>query len=216
MEDIRKAQAGNEHAMGRLMRRHARLVQALAMRFEQKQDAFQSGCVGLMKAIRGFDVSRNCAFSTYAVPLILGEMRHTREKRLNWRQEKKLYAANRMRDEMIRQYGREPTVRELSEKTGIACAELALLLECTRPVQLEGEGDVFAMIPDPKGEGWLQRFFIRDILERMPAEYSYILRHRFMLDESQVQIACRLHTNQSAVSRTEKKARLMFISAWQG
>lgn len=215
MDMILKAQAGSQRALSHLMRQHAPLVQALARRFEQKQDAFQAGCIGLIKAVRGFDTARNCAFSTYAVPVILGEMRKTRERRFGWRQEKKLNAANRFRDEMLKQFGREPTIDEMADKAGVQRAEMALLLESSRQVIYEGERENMLFLPDPHGEEWLQRFFIRDILDRMPWEYSYILRRRYVFDESQGLIAGKMNTNQSAVSRAEKKARLMFISAWQ-
>ncbi len=215
MEDIRKARAGNEKALARLMRRHAPLVQMLAKRFEEMQDAFQAGCVGLMKAIRGFDEEKGCAFSTYAVPVILGEMKKTREKHFGWRREKQLLSANRYRDEMLREYGREPTVSEMAEKAGIKPAEMALLLECAKPVCYDEDGKMLSALPDPVWDSWQTRFFIRDILDRMPGEYSYVLKRRYVYHESQASLAGKMHVHQSWISRTEKKARLMFISAWQ-
>ncbi len=215
MDDIEKAKAGNEKALSRLMRRHAPLVQMLAKRFADVQDAFQAGCIGLIKAIRGFDAEKGYAFSTYAVPVILGEMRKTRDRRFGWRTEKQLRRAMCFRDEMMKQYGREPTIVEMAEKAGVNPAEMALLMEGSGPVCYDTDGSLFSTIPDPASETYQLRFFIRDILDRMPGEYSYILRHRYVLQESQKQLAQRMQVNQSSISRTERKARLMFISAWQ-
>ena len=215
MDELEKAKAGNEKALSRLLRRHAPLVQMLAKRFVDIQDAFQAGCVGLIKAIRGFDEGKGYAFSTYAVPVILGEMRKTRDRRFGWRTEKQLRRAMGFRDEMLKQYGREPTIREMAEKAGVKPAEMALLMEVSSPVCYDTDGSLFLTIPDPASETYQLRFFIRDILDRMPGEYSYILRHRYVLQESQKQLAQKMQVNQSSISRTERKARLMFISAWQ-
>ncbi len=216
MEEIARAQMGSERALASLMRRHAPLVQALAMRFEEVQDAFQAGCIGLMKAIRGFDEKKGYAFSTYAVPVILGEMRKTREKRFGWRLEKKLRAANIYRDEMMKQFGREPTLQEMAERAQLPLSDMLLLMERTQTMQYDEDGYLLPSIPDPKGEYWMDRLLIRDILDRMPYLYSDILRRRYVYEESQVQVARRLHIHQSSLSRAEKKARLMFASAWQG
>ena len=215
MDELEKAKAGNEKALSRLLRRHAPLVQMLAKRFADVQDAFQAGCVGLIKAIRGFDEGKGYAFSTYAVPVILGEMRKTRDRRFGWRTEKQLHRAMGFRDEMLKQYGREPTIREMAEKAGVKPAEMALLMEVSSPVCYDTDGSLFSTIPDPASETYQLRFFIRDILDRMPGEYSYVLRHRYVLQESQKQLAQKMQVNQSSISRTERKARLMFISAWQ-
>ena len=215
MDELEKAKAGNEKALSRLLRRHAPLVQMLAKRFVDIQDAFQAGCVGLIKAIRGFDEGKGYAFSTYAVPVVLGEMRKTRDRRFGWRTEKQLRRAMGFRDEMLKQYGREPTIREMAEKAGLKPAEMALMMEVSKPVCYDTDGSLFSAIPDPASETYQLRFFIRDILDRMPDEYSYILRHRYVLQESQRQLAQRMQVNQSSISRTERKARLMFISAWQ-
>ena len=216
MDEYKKAKAGDAAALALLIRKHAPLVQMLCSRFEQKQDAFQAGCVGVMKAIRSFDADRGFALSTYAVPVILGEMRKSRPGLFNWRQQKKLNAANRFRDEQMKQFGREPTIGEMAEKVGIETAEMALLLESSKCIYVTDDPRTMVSLPDPESERWMQRFFIRDILDRMPDEYSYILKRRYMARESQLVLSARLRMGQSTLSRTEKKARLMFISAWQG
>ena len=216
MNKMERAQNGDPKALALLMRQHAPLVQALAKRFEQIQDAFQAGCVGLVKAIRGYKEEMGYAFSTYAVPLILGEMRKTREKKYGWRTEQKLRQINMIREQIIQEKGRDAAAAEIAEKTGWKMAEIAFLLEMNKQVlYYDDESRGLYEVKDPAGERWMERFFIRDILERMPEEYSYILKHRFILSESQQRLSARMHVNQSTLSRNEKKARLMFISAWQ-
>lgn len=216
MNRMERAQNGDAKALALLMRQHAPLVQALARRFEQIQDAFQAGCVGLVKAIRGYKEEMGYAFSTYAVPMILGEMRKTRDKKAGWRTEQKLRQINIFREQVMQQKGRDATAAEIEEKTGWKRAEIALLLETNRRViYYDDENYGVFEVKDPAGESWMERFFIRDILERMPEEYSYILKHRFILSESQQHLSARMHVHQSTLSRNEKKARLMFISAWQ-
>ena len=215
MDEFLLAQKGNEKALARLVRKHAPLVQALAKRFEQTQDAFQAGCIGLLQAIRGYKPGLGFAFSSYAVPKILGEMRRTRETNFSWRQEKRLLAAQRFRNEMMLQLGREPTVTEMAEKVGVNACEMAMLLERRRTVYYDDENRHLPLA-DPESEKWQERFFIRDILARMPGEYSFLLRQRYICRESQASLAEKMSMNQSSISRAEKKARLMFISAWQG
>ncbi len=216
MNRMERAQNGDAKALALLMRQHAPLVQALAKRFEQIQDAFQAGCMGLVKAIRGYREETGFAFSTYAVPLILGEMKKTREKKFGWRTDQKLRKINIFREQIMKEKGRDATADEMAEKTGWKAAEIAFLLEMNKQVlYYDDERASVCEVKDPAGESWMERFFIRDILERMPEEYSYILRHRFILSESQQHVSARMHVHQSTLSRNEKKARLMFISAWQ-
>lgn len=216
MNRMERAQNGDAKALALLVRQHAPLVQALAKRFEQMQDAFQAGCVGLVKAIRGYREEKGYAFSTYAVPLILGEMRKIQEKKFGWRTKEKLRRINTLREQIMREKGRDATAAEIADKTGWKAAEIAFLLEMNRQVlYYDDESLPVCEVKDPAGESWMERFFIRDILERMPEEYSYILRHRFILSESQQCLSARMHIHQSTLSRNERKARLMFISAWQ-
>lgn len=216
MNRMERAQNGDAKALALLIRQHAPLVQALARRFEQIQDAFQAGCIGLVKAIRGYKEEMGFAFSTYAVPLILGEMRSSREKRFGWRTEQKLRQINNYREQIMKEKSRDATADEIAEKTGWKRAEIAFLLEMNKQVLHFDDASVPASeVKDPAGEQWMEKFFIRDILERMPEEYSYILRHRFICCESQQHLSARMHIHQSTLSRNEKKARLMFITAWQ-
>lgn len=216
MNKMERAKNGDAKALSILMRQHAPLVQSLAKRFEQVQDAFQAGCIGLIKAIRGYSAEKGFAFSTYAVPVILGEMRKVRNKRFGWRTERKIRAINLFRNKTMNEKGRDATILEIAEETGMDAAEIALLMEESKQVLYYDDASMNpAVMADPKSERWMQQLFVRDILERMPGTYSYILKHRFMLCESQRELSGKMRMHQSSLSRTEKKARLMFITAWQ-
>lgn len=213
MSEYARAQAGDAEALSSLVRRHMPLVQSLAGRFSFSEDAFQQGCVGLVKAIRRYRADSGCLFSTYAVPVILGEMRRARARTLGWRAQARLNRAKRYRDEVYRHTGKEPAVAAMARQAGVPPEEMALLLERENPIQ-EEIGAWSDRLPDPDGERWLLRLFIRDILGRMPRDEEWFLRQRFMHGRSQTDLAKRLRVTQSAASRKEKAARNHFRTAW--
>ncbi len=209
------AQAGDSQALAALVRHHIPLVQALCRRFSYCEDAFQQGCMGLVQAIRRFREDSGCCFSTYAVPVILGEMRRAFSHQLGWRARAALKKARACREERLRLMGREPTIQEMAVAAGVDAAEMMLLLERDQPAVYDMTGTLLSSLPDPRSEGWLTRLFIRDILARMPMREAWIIRQRFFLGHSQGEIALALGANQSTVSRLEKKAREAFRAAWR-
>lgn len=212
MDEYLLAQAGDATALSALMRRHSPLVQSLCGRFmDCREDAFQWGCIGLLRAIRGFDPRKGFRFSTYAVPVILGEMRRARDRSAGWREAKKLRA--------LRAYlsarGEATTDAEaVSRALGMERAEVALLLEKLQPPAEDTDGNLWSRIPDPKGEQWMTRLLIRDILARMEQSETWLLCQRFIRCLSQKEVGCLLGVDASRVSRREKNARLHFIQAW--
>lgn len=208
------AQAGDPDALSALVRQHMLLVHSLAKRFSYSEDAFQMGCMGLVKAIRNYREKGPWQFSTYAVPVILGEMRHAFARQLNWRSQAALRRAQRIRESMLKETGSEPAIGEVALRAGIQPEELALLLEWSAGPIYDESGALLSSLPDPRGDAWLTRFMIRDILERMRPEESWLLRQRFLLEISQTALANRLHISQSAASRKEKAARMHFRAAW--
>lgn len=209
------AQAGSADALAALVRQHIPLVQALAKRFSFSEDAFQQGCLGLVHAIRRFREDSGFQFSTYACPVILGEMRKAFSWGLGWRARRALRKAKQFQESYFLQFGREPTVADTARFAGIRAEELILLKERALPPVAEEEGGFsFSFLPDPRGEAWLTAFFVRDILSRLPREEEWLLRQRFVRGRSQQQLARALGTHQSTVSRKEKNARQRFISAW--
>ncbi len=209
------AQAGDPDALAALVRRHMPLVQALSRRFQSPEDAFQQGCVGLVAAIRRFREDDGFAFSTYAVPVILGEMRRSACRDMGWRARNKLKRARNYQEQQLKQFGRMPSIRETAEKAGLPPEELAMLLEMEKGPIYDETGLLFSSLPDPGGETWLMRFCIRDILSRLPGEERWLIRQRFLLGRSQTELAQTLDIAISAVSRGEKRARAHYQQAWQ-
>jgi len=209
------AQAGDSQALSALVRQHIPLVQALANRFSGCEDAFQQGCMGLVAAIRHFKEELGHQFSTYAVPWILGEMRRGLSYTLGWRSRAALKKAIVYQQRMLNQ-GIEPTIGQMAVAAGVAKEELILLMERSQPALYDETGLLLPSLPDPRGEFWLLRLCIRDILERMPGEEAWMLSQRFIRGKSQMEVADMLHTTQSSISRREQQARLHFQRAWLG
>lgn len=208
------AQAGSPDALSALVKQHMPLVWTLAGRFGPSEDAFQQGCMGLVTAIRRYREDSGLRFSTYAVPVILGEIRRAFSRNLGWRARKKLNLARRCEEEFLRRHGQMPTVHQIAEAAGIAPEELMLLMEGDRAPRADENGTLLASLPDPGGDAWMTRLMIRDILSRMQSEESWLIRQRFLLGKSQVWIARMLRITQPSVSRKEKAARMHFRTAW--
>ena len=211
-----RAQAGDPDALAALVRQHMPLVQALSKRFSYGEDAFQQGCIGLIKAIRKFREEDGFRFSTYAVPVILGEMRRAAAHTLGWRARAALKKAKAFENRQVRLTGQVPTVNEIAAHAGVRPEELLLLMETSKGPVYDESGLLFSAISDPQGEMWLVRFCIRDILDRMLPEESWLIRQRFLLGKSQMELARTLNMTQSSVSRKEKQARIHFQNAWRG
>ncbi len=209
------AQAGDPDALAALVRRHMPLVQALSRRFPSREDAFQQGCVGLVSAIRRFREDQGCAFSTYAVPVILGEMRRAFCRDMGWRTRAALKRARDYQEQQLKEYGRMPSIRETAARAGLPPEEMAMLLEMEKGPVYDETGLLLSSLPDPGGEAWLVRFCIRDILSRLPVDESWLIRQRFLLGRTQTELAKALHIPQSRLSRREKRARAHFQQAWQ-
>ena len=209
------AQAGDPDALSALVRQHIPLVQALYSRFSWNEDAFQQGCIGLVKAIRHFREDSGNQFSTYAVPVILGEMRKAYSRGLGWRGRAALNRAKAYQEQRMRLTGENPPIQEIAAHAGIAPEELTLLIEQEKGPVYDETGTFFSSLPDPMGENWLLRFCILDTLSRLPKEESWLIRQRYIADRSQTELAKKLDTTQSTVSRWEKTARRHFIQAWR-
>lgn len=209
------AQAGDPDALAALVRQHIPLVQALNRRFSFSEDAFQQGCIGLVTAIRRFREELGNQFSTYAVPIILGEMRHAFSHSLGWRARSALRRVQAFREEALQRTGREPAIRETAAAAGLQPEELMLLMERDQPNIYDETGTLLSSIPDPRGDSWLLRLCIQDIFSRMSPEEQWLLHQRFLNGKSQTEIARGLHVPQYQVSRWEKRAKARFRQAWK-
>ena len=140
-------------------------------------------------------------------------MRRSIAHTLGWRARASLKKALEFQRRQ-QQAGREAAISEMSRAAGVSREELILLMEQAQQAVPDETGKLIASQPDPGGESWLLRLCIRDILERMPLEESWLLAQRFIRGRSQQQLAKGLHTSQSHISRQEKQARMRFCQAW--
>lgn len=217
MSEYLAARRGDADALKSLVRRHMPLVQSLAKRLSySREDVFQAGCVGLVIAIRRFQPERGAQFSSYAVPFILGEMRRADGRGVGWRVRRAMRRAFAAREKYYAEYGREPPLEVLSRASGLDMYELSLLLETTKPPIYDENGALFSALPDRQGGAWLDRFLLRDLIERLPARDRALIHFRFILNRSQSELAHLSGAAQSTISRQEKRICRYLRSEWIG
>ncbi len=228
-ELIRLAQSGDAFAEERLVRENAGLVKSIAQRFIDRgvelEDLIQIGMMGMVKAIRSFDLERGTAFSTYAVPLIMGEIkRYLRDDgmiRVS-RQYKRLGAQlMRARNDVMSKENREPRLSELAEMCSVSAEEAAVALDSISPIaslsdSIGGEEShtYESVIPDEESardfEHISDRLSLDAAIGRMPYDWRQIIVLRYYKNMTQQQVADALGLSQVKVSREEKKI-LMFL-----
>ena len=191
------------------------LVHACAKRFAGKgieyDDLFQAGCVGLIKAADGFQPERELRFSTYAVPVILGEIRHLFREGGALKVSRALhslsYRVSRVREQMATALGREPTVEELAQEMALEPAEVAQAVAVALPplsLTAEEEENQLDLPVDSYEEEVTDRLALRQVLERLPPRDRALIRLRYLGHQTQQATAQRLGMTQVQVSRREK------------
>jgi len=197
------------------------VIQRFAGRGESPDDLFQVGCIGLMKAIDHFDTTLGVRFSTYAVPMIIGEIRRYLRDNNAIRVSRSLrdtaYKALKLREELAMQTQREPTVEELAEKMGIDKEEVVFALESIQdpvslfePVYHDNE-DAFYIVDQVRDEKdgdetWVNHIAVHDALARLSEREQRIIKMRFFLGRTQMEVAKEIGISQAQVSRLEKNA----------
>ena len=221
---LERAHRGDKAARDRLVEQNTGLVWSIVRRFlnrgTEAEDLFQIGSIGLLKAIDKFNTAYEVQFSTYAVPMISGEIkRFLRDDGLLKvsRTLKELaargYAA---REELERELGREPGLQEIAERLSVSPEELSLALESGSEIEslqktiYQGEGnDILLMdrLPEKKdaGEQLVNRLLLEELLEELPPQERQLLYLRYFREETQTVIAGKLGISQVQVSRLEKK-----------
>ena len=221
---ITRAQSGDEAAMEKLVVDNMGLVRTVAVKFRDRgtefEDLMQIGTLGMIKAIHSFDTSRGTAFSTYAVPLIVGEIRrHLRDDGLirvsrGTRHTGMLLMRERAR--IATEEGREATVSELAAAVGVSVEEAAMALEAMTPVSSlsdnafgEDSPELGAVIPDRADADemarQMDRIALAQVIEQLPPMWKKIILLRYYRDMTQQQVADLLGLTQVKVSREEKK-----------
>lgn len=227
------AQAGDAGARERLIEGNLKLVMSVARRFlgraKDLDDLFQVGCIGLMRAIDRFDLSYDVAFSTYAVPIIIGEIqKFLREDRLVKTGRTLHTAASRVaeaREVLSQRLGRSPTAEEVARHVGLSREEVVAALDAAAPVASldepledeEGHGVSLAerLRIEETSVGPVERIALRQVLEALlPAEREFVIA-RFFHRLSQTQLAELLGCSQAHVSRMERRVREKLRRLWE-
>ncbi len=220
-----KSKNGDLKAREKLICGNLRLVLSIIQRFSNRKesldDLFQVGCVGLMKAIDNFNTELGVKFSTYAVPMIIGEVRRYLRDNNAIRVSRSLrdlaYKALQAREEFVRKKGRDPTIDEIAEITGENKRALASAMEAiTEPVSIydsvynDGEDSVYVIDQlkdnDNNDDAWIESIALRDSLKKLTERERAIITMRFYRNKTQMEIAEEIGISQAQVSRLEKSA----------
>ena len=225
---LHRAKDGDAAAREKLVEGNLRLVLSVIQRFsgrgENADDLFQVGCVGLLKAIDNFDTSQNVRFSTYGVPMIIGEIRRFLRDNNALRVSRSLrdtaYRAMQARETLEKQLGREPTMDEIAGEAGLSRREVTAALESVvEPVSLEEPvytdgGDAMYLIDqvrDPDGEdSWISGLQFRQTVAGLTPREKRIMELRYLRGKTQMEVAQEIGISQAQVSRLEKGALNQF------
>lgn len=216
---LQAAQAGDQAAAQRLVEANQGLVWSVVRRYlpsgQDREDLYQLGCLGLLKAIQGFDLAFGTQFSTYAVPKIAGEIRRFLRDdglvKVSRGQKEQAQAICRARDRLTAQLGREPTLSELARDTGLAPEDIAaadLATASVASLQAEsGESGLAleGMVASPE-EDLVERVALRTAIDRLPQQQRMLILLRYYKGLTQDKTAKILGVSQVQVSRLEKKA----------
>ena len=201
------------------------LVHSIAKRFkgrgEDYDDLYQAGCVGLIKAVDNFDESKGFLFSTYAVPMIIGEMRRAIRDRTTVKVSRSMrdtaYKALKAREELSRFNANDPTMVEIAEEIGVPLSEVACALDAvSEPVSFyepvyndseEGQ-ELIDQLADKKetSENWTEKIALYEALKDVPEREMQVVRLRYFDGKTQIEISKLVGISQAQVSRLEKSA----------
>lgn len=217
--------SGDESAREKLISGNLRLVLSVIQRFtnrgEYVDDLFQVGCIGLMKAIDNFDLGQNVKFSTYAVPMIIGEIRRYLRDNNPIRVSRSLrdtaYRALQVRDALVNKNSREPSINEIADELQMPREEIVFALDAIQepislfePIYHDGGDPIFVMdqVGDEKNQDstWLEGIAVKEALRKLSDREKLILTLRFFDGKTQMEVADEIGISQAQVSRLEKAA----------
>ena len=224
IELLKKVKEGDKNARDELVNGNLRLVLSVIQRFtnrgENLDDLFQVGCIGLIKSIDNFDISQNVRFSTYAVPMIIGEIRrYLRDNnsiRISRSMKDIAYKAMQLKERMTSEKGREPTVEEIAQELNIPKESVVLSLEAIvepvslyEPVFSDGSDTIYVMdqVGDKNDDNnWLDEIFLKESINNLGDREKKILSLRIIKGQTQMEVANEIGISQAQVSRLEKGA----------
>ncbi len=221
MELIRQAQAGDKEASERLVTENAGLIWSVARRFigrgTEADDLYQLGCLGFLKAVEGFDLDYGTQFSTYAVPKISGEIRRFLRDdgavKVSRTIKEQALSIRTARNQLTVKLGREPSISEISEQTGLTAEEIAVAetaTAATESIQKETGEDGFSLeniLTDTESEDRLvEKISLRQAIGKLPEREEMVINLRYFHGLTQERVSKVLQVSQVQVSRIEKKA----------
>ena len=224
-ELFEKIKKGDSYARETFIKGNLRLVLSVIGRFnnrgENVDDLFQVGCIGLIKAIDNFNTELDVQFSTYAVPMIIGEIRRYLRDNNSVRVSRSLrdiaYKALCLREKIIKETNREPSIEEIAKKIEVTKEEVSMALDAIQepislfePVYHDGTDAVFVMdqVSDKKNvdEAWIERISLREAMKKLSDREKLIITLRFFRGKTQTEVAEEVGISQAQVSRLEKSA----------
>ncbi len=222
---LRQAKAGDQNARQRLIEGNLRLVLSVIQRFssrgENADDLFQVGCVGLIKAIDNFDINQPVRFSTYGVPMIIGEIRrYLRDNsaiRVSRSMRDTAYRVLQVRDRLLAENQREPSVEQIAKELDLPREEVVFAMDAiVDPVSLyepvySDSGDAICVMDQARDtkntdEDWTDRIALKEALKRLDPRERRILSLRFYEGKTQMEVSAEVGISQAQVSRLEKGA----------
>ena len=220
-----KIKQGDEEARAKFIVGNLRLVLSVIKKFggrgENADDLFQVGCVGLMKAIKNFDLSVGVKFSTYAVPMIIGEIRRYLRDYNSIRVSRSLkdiaYKALQIKEQLMRECASEPTLEQIAQRMEVDVKQISNALDAIQepislyePVFSDGTDTLFVMdqVSDKKSldENWIEEISLREAVSKLSGREKNIINLRFFQGRTQMEVANEIGISQAQVSRLEKGA----------
>ncbi|KIL47636.1 RNA polymerase sporulation sigma factor SigG [Jeotgalibacillus campisalis] len=228
-EEMRKIftdlQSGNEYAREKLVFGNLRLVLSVIQRFshrnENPDDLFQVGCIGLLKSIDNFDLGQNVRFSTYAVPMIIGEIRRYLRDNNPIRVSRSLrdiaYKSLQAKEQLISETSREPTIEEIAARIELPKEDILFALDAIQdpvslfePIYQDGGDPIYVLdqVKDDRtsDEQWVEDLSIKEGMHHLNDREKMIIQNRFFYGKTQMEVADEIGISQAQVSRLEKGA----------
>ncbi len=224
VELLRRTKTGDASARDELINGNLRLILSVIQRFtnrgENLDDLFQVGCIGLIKAIDNFDMNQKVRLSTYAVPMIIGEIRRylrdNNSVRVSRSMRDTAYHAMQVKERLVNELQRDPTVEEIANELGVKKEEVVLALESIiepvslyEPVYSDGSDTIYVMdqVGDQNSaDGWIDEILLRQSIKDLEPREKKILYLRFLQGKTQMEVAKEIGISQAQVSRLEKCA----------
>ncbi len=220
---LQQAKAGNQDARDRLVNCNLKLIFNLVQRFAHRgyelEDLFQIGTIGLIKAIDKFDFSYNVKFSTYAVPMIIGEIRRFLRDdspvKVSRSYKELVYKVNRAKESLTKELGREPTLAEISNLLNVPREDIVTAFEAVQsPTSIhetlyQDDSDpifVLDQLSADKQDEWFENLTLKEVVEKLPPRERQVISLRFFEDKTQNEVAGIIGLSQVQISRIERSA----------